>query len=61
MIENILFGIFIFCFLFVVVVALVFVAINLFGLIPGIVLFSIFAGAFVFWFYKTLKDKNKEQ
>ena len=60
MIKNILFGIFISCFLNIIVVALTFAAINLFGLIPGIVLFSIFAGGFVFWFYKTLKDKNKE-
>lgn len=61
MIENILFGIFIFCFLSVVILALVFAAINLFGLVPGLIIFGLFAIGFVFWFYKTLKSKYEEQ
>lgn len=61
MIERILFGLFNVCFLFVVILALVFAAINLFGVITGLIIFGLFVGVFIFLFYKTIKSKHKKQ
>jgi hypothetical protein len=60
MVENILFGIFIFCFLSVAILALVFAAINLFGLVPGLIIFGLFAVGFVIWFCKMMNSKYKD-
>lgn len=61
MIERMLFGLFIFCFLFIVILALVFAAINLFGVVPGLIIFGLFVSVFIFLFYKTIKNKHKKQ